>query len=370
MSTRYIPNNPADLLRPDPLPNLISSLTSLTRTYPPQHTWPKHLSGLYSGPTSIALLFLHLSRSHPTLAIDHKTPTHWCTAYLRGTRHVSPVDPDHCGVANEQLAYYAVQAAFTEALNYVEKLVEVIPSLLTRKGGSNEWLYGRTGLLYLLRLVRHFVPASAELVAKPSEQLISCILSQGPPWSWHGKEYLGAVHGDMGIIAQIVLASPKYAAALQPRLSELLDLQDHDGNWPSSVPSAHRSNPLVQFCHGAPGFVISLVAIEKHFASLRNRVRTAIARGRDCVWARGVLTKDPCLCHGTTGNALALEPGGRSAHFLGLTTAQERGKMKRDEVLVEGDDPFGLFCGEAGRAWGWVVLDTGVEAGMVGFTDV
>ena len=28
------------------------------------------------------------------------------------------------------------------------------------------------------------------------------ILEHGPSWPWHGKDYLGAVHGRIGIITQ------------------------------------------------------------------------------------------------------------------------------------------------------------------------
>lgn len=39
-------------------------------------------------------------------------------------------------------------------------------------------------------------------------------------------------------------------------------------------------------------------------------------------------------------------------------------------LFVQGDDPYGLFCGEAGRAWGWYTLVAGGDKGMIGYSDV
>ena len=36
---------------------------------------------------------------------------------------------------------------------------------------------------------------------------------------------------------------------------------------------------------------------------------------------------------------------------------------------MEGDDASGLFCGEAGRAWGWCVA-TAKGGGLIGYSDV
>jgi hypothetical protein len=71
------------------------------------------------------------------------------------------------------------------------------------------------------------------------------------PWAWDGRPYLGVVHGMVGILAQIVLSE---AATL----GALLDLQGGEGNW--HVIEAKELG-LVQFCQGAPGFVLSLLAV-------------------------------------------------------------------------------------------------------------
>lgn len=231
------------------------------------------------------------------------------------------------------------------------------------------------------------------------EQSISAVsakvTSEGPDWRWHGKQYLGAVHGSVGILTQIILSSSMIQAA-PPRvcwkwLCDILDLQSESGNWPSSLGSSVKRDELVQFCHGAPGFVISLLAIRKAIVTMEadpvaeltwevgddlemsvrelcQDIDTVISKARTCIEQRGVLTKEPCLCHGVTGNALALEGEERKAM---MDWAQESAIRagSEDEWYVQGDDPAGLFCGEAGRAWGWMVMG-GWGEGMIGFSDV
>jgi hypothetical protein len=41
------------------------------------------------------------------------------------------------------------------------------------------------------------------------------------------------------------------------------------------------------------------VCIKKYFPNLEEKITKAIAKGRECVRERGLLTKEPCLCHGT-----------------------------------------------------------------------
>lgn len=39
---------------------------------------------------------------------------------------------------------------------------------------------------------------------------------------------------------------------------------------------------MVQLCHGAAGFLYSLVALRPHFPALQDRIDQAIAKGREC----------------------------------------------------------------------------------------
>jgi hypothetical protein len=190
-------------------------------------------------------------------------------------------------------------------LGDVRKFVGSVEQIMGVEDYPDEMLYGRAGTLYLLRMVRHWVRGSEGLVDPAIAEVSNMILNRGPEWRWHGRRYLGAVHGDIGIVTQLVLTSPELAPRLRPVVERLLEMQLPDGNWPSSEESGGSGGKgLVQFCHGAPGFVLSLLAIGPHFPELGEQFDAAIAKGRECIWSQGLLKKEPSLCHGIFGNAL------------------------------------------------------------------
>jgi lantibiotic modifying enzyme len=280
------------------------------------------------------------------------------------------VDSAHCGVANEHLALLAVAAAINKDAVLLDKLCSY-SSVITSESdaGSDEWLYGRAGYLYFLRMLRVSFKDdtdAVDLIQKVIESVVRRIASSPQPWSWHGKVYLGAAHGAIGIILQVVLSSPNSAPEYREMLESLLGLQYPSGNFPSSLPAS--SDRLVQFCHGAPGFVIALVSLRPYFPELQKEIDFAIEAGRKVTWERGLLTKTPCLCHGIAGNALALVGGKETEHFLSHMSSAalaEQDKLDEDEHR---DD--GLFTGEAGRAWAWAISDKGLERTCIGFNDL
>ncbi|KAL9015447.1 MAG: hypothetical protein Q9185_007155 [Variospora sp. 1 TL-2023] len=373
MSQRYLPNDPQALLKePDPHHQLLLCLSSLLKNYPPLANYSKHEShGLYSGPTSIAYLFLQLSHLQPHLIIASHHAHSWCKAYLSPSRQAHGVTPDNCGVINEVLASCAVNAALTGDEAAIRELTDHASAIAEEPHGSDEWLYGRAGLLYLLRLVRHWVPSSNVAMASCIKRLGDRILHNGPRWRWHGKEYLGAVHGSVGIVTQLILSDPEYAThpKVVSTLEEVLGMQDSSGNFPSSVDSG--KDHLVQFCHGAPGVALSLPLLRRHFGTSTQQqvIDSAVEKARACIWQKGLLTKEPNLCHGASANALALASPQRE-HFMTYTTADMVARGKTEGWYLEGSDPYGLFCGEAGRAWAWAVLDAGKDLGVIGYSDL
>ena len=118
---RYIPHDiPSHMNDPDleglrctedPREQLIKSLEKLVSGYPPRISYDaQECHGLYSGPTSIVLLFLQISQSHPHLNIKGQSPKSWANEYLSGKRTFSAVTAANCGVINELLAFHAVHA--------------------------------------------------------------------------------------------------------------------------------------------------------------------------------------------------------------------------------------------------------------------
>ena len=386
----------------NPLDELIASLTRINSFNPPVQTcstgW--RFSGLYSGPTSVAYLFYRLSQIYPDLLFKSQSLSDWAASYLElGSSYLTSgrhgrdlVDPDHCGVANETLSQLAVRAALLEDPSLAQQLCTYSSTINGAGGGSDEWLYGRAGYLYLLRLARSAFPSASHSslhtqISKIISTTINRILASSQPWKWHGKPYLGAAHGSVGIMTQILLSSSKPSPRteqLSPLLHHLLSLQLPSGNCSSSSSSGSDKVPsdrLVQFCHGAPGIVISLASIAPFFSTdsaITAQIAAAITSAQPVLRERGLLTKSPCLCHGIPSNALALADDGEFLHALGyMGSAVLEGS---EEWMAEAgmQDAFvGLYTGEAGRAWAWAVADRvskhGAERrelGVIGYNDL
>lgn len=302
MASRYITNDFSPLLTlGDTKTYLQAALEDIVTNYPPRADLAGvRLAGLWSGPTGIAYLFLHISSLHPELKTGGQDALTWAKAYIHGSRDHVALDSTNCGIINERLVYDAVQASITKDLTHVKNFVSHVPAIVD--GAYANDLFGRAGTLYLLRMIHHWVPNSARILVPSITAISDKILADGTDWKWRGRRYLGAVHGDIAIVTQLVLTNPELAHDLEPKLVQLLDLQLPDGNWTNS--EGKESPPLTQICHGAPGFVTSLVSLRPYFLNLEHRVDECIRRGRECIWKEGLLRKEPSLCHGIFGNAL------------------------------------------------------------------
>lgn len=372
---RYFPND-APLAREDPHPNLVASLTRILEEEPPGYDPAREWDddGLFRGPSSIAYLFFKLSQTHPALRIKGQSMTTWCRRYLDANASrwttLPAVTPSRCGVASERLVISALEAALLRTPDAVQQFCRDTTPVLAEGKSSNEWLYGRAGCLYLARMVKTYAggdESSQRALQTVLNKVVQCILDTPRPWVWHGKEYSGAVHGTIGIILQCVLSCPDRASELESELVDMLDQQLESGNWPSSAQS--RDDRLVQFCHGAPGFVLSLLKLRAYYPHLAEDIDAAIERGRRCIWERGLLVKEPCLCHGIAGNALALDSP-QLEHFLSFTTPEKVQRGLQCGEYEPSSAPYSLMCGESGRAWAWAVVDQSLERSCIGFSDL
>ena len=259
--------------------------------------------GFFKGPISVAYTFLVLQQLYPDLTVSDLPLGNWSTAYLKQAQdnissYPGPA-PGRCGICDDILCLLAIGAASSKDKQMVSDFCDYSAEVLDEQT-ENEMLYGRAGYLYLLRLVKaSFMddPKTLQLIMDTQDDVVDAILDSPRPWKWRGKTYIGAVHGAIGIITQIVLTNPqKYAPKMETDLAVLLTYQYDGGNFPSSLPA--ERDRLVQICHGAPGVIVSLLSIKDYFPALKERIEGSIRKGRECVWERGLLTKEPCVCHG------------------------------------------------------------------------
>lgn len=292
------------------------------------------------------------------------------------------LEPGRCGTTSEKLAFEAVRACVSRDLGHVKEFVTSVSPALRRQPQADaddypdEVFYGRAGALYLLRMVRHWVPNSAPLVEGTIVRLTERIMSRLGEWTWRGKPYLGAVHGDIGIITQLVLTTPPMADRLEGVLKAVLEAQREDGNWPASAKEEgpDQAKPcLVQFCHGAPGVVHALLSLRPYFPNLETEITEAIKRGRECVWREGLLKKEPNLCHGIFGNALIFPPGQQRDHFLAMATPRKMEELRKDDPTLFEPAAYGLQLSAMNytpsAAWTWFVCGKDSPK-YVGFNDI
>ncbi|WNG13822.1 lanthionine synthetase C family protein [Cystobacter fuscus] len=120
-------------------------------------------------------------------------------------------------------------------------------------------------------------------------------------------QYLGPVHGFAGNAFALLqgreLLEPGQWASLSSRIVRTLEVTAIRGaqgiNWAPHTGSRRPGAPLlVQHCHGAPGMVTALSALEAPIDEL-------LLGAGELTWAAGPLAKGANLCHGTAGNAYA-----------------------------------------------------------------
>ncbi|KAK7209747.1 hypothetical protein V2G26_016925 [Clonostachys chloroleuca] len=374
MEQRYISNNMrVQFLASSPLENMKASLEQVLKTTPPKKSYSnRELGGLFSGYTGLAYLFLRLSAGHPDLTVMGHNLRFWAESYLDGDRGSLVLESGNCGLASEKLSFLAVLCCLTKDLGHLKRFLGDVPLLLGPYPPSqgdpfpSEMIYGRAGTLYLIRMIKQWVPEFAPLLESPTLRIAEVIMrtdddGQGN-WEWHGKRYYGAAHGEIGIITQLVLSVPSLAVELAPRLEDLLRLQLQDGNWPSSEKKRREGKPakLLQWCHGAPGFIYSLEALRPYFPRHQDDIDFAIEKARELIWRHGILVKEPSLCHGLFGNALVLPCDARREHFLALASTESVEKVRGHDPELFAPASYGkgwavLLTYHASAAWAWAV---------------
>ncbi|KAF9044368.1 hypothetical protein BJ165DRAFT_1528916 [Panaeolus papilionaceus] len=244
-------------------------------------------------------------------------------------------------------------------------------------------------------------------------------------WKWHGRRYLGAAHGVVGIL-QMLLSCP--LAIIQRHLPEIIDTlhwltecQDPEGNWPKEAPDVLDlynqqrmkracANELVHWCHGAPGALILLSTTlklckrgsqltsgipELEADGLVPRLEAALTRGGMLIYRRGLLRKGVGLCHGVAGSVYALlavsdvlDSGSdvdlqsksswlqRALELAHIATSYDR-LTEAGEMSVP-DHPMSLYQGLAGMCCAWSEVLKAMKTqtrdesrrGMPGYSDI
>lgn len=314
---RYLANDkPLRALSTPPKQLFQKALEDLVENNPvPDKFEDAQLVGIFIGFTGIAYMLLQLSELHPDVRVKGETLKDLAARYMKADKDAPMLEQDiESGIISEKIGRAALTACLSGAEADVDAFIVTTADSAKKFGPEvqkpppDEVLYGRAGVLFLLRLVRHWVPSAKEKLDTQMEEVVARTMENNnhgeKSWEWSGRKFAGAVHGDIGIITQIVLSLPHLAPKFEPHIIRLLNLQFEDGNWPKFTDQDEKESDVVQFCHGAPGFIVSLQTLRPYYPHLQDTFDKAIAKGVDITWAKGLLKKEPALCHGILGNAL------------------------------------------------------------------
>ncbi|XP_041977180.1 lanC-like protein 2 isoform X1 [Aricia agestis] len=201
-----------------------------------------------------------------------------------------------------------------------EELVQRLLSLnKLLKDSPDELLYGKVGYLYSLMLIKNYISEDNVIPELTIKEVINSILTSGKKlsaeikaesplmWQWHDKIYLGAAHGYAGILYMLLQArayidSHDMDQLIRPTIDWLTTQRFEGGNFSSSLGSK-SGDRLVQWCHGAPGFVPLYISAYQVFED-KKYLDVAIKCG-EVIWERGLCRKGYSICHGVSGNAYA-----------------------------------------------------------------
>ena len=123
----------------------------------------------------------------------------------------------------------------------------------------------------------------------------------------HRSTYLDAVHGFVATAAAVIagrdlLTPAEWQAWSDCIVNAVLRTAEWEGplvNWRAQLASPRGGPKLMQYCHGAPGFVACLA--DSPDPALDPLLRAA----GEATWRAGPLRKGANLCHGTGGNGYA-----------------------------------------------------------------
>ena len=169
--------------------------------------------------------------------------------------------------------------------------------------------------------------------------------------------YLDGVHGFVGTALPLIRGRHLLDAAkwntwepcIVNTVQRTADRVGAHANWRPELDRNADPKMLLQFCHGAPGFVICLAGMPGP------ALDDLLLAAGETIWSAGPLIKGSNLCHGTGGNGYAfLKLYQRTGDVLWLERARAFAMhgiaQTREAVARYGQGRYSLWTGDPGFA--------------------
>uniref|UniRef100_A0A915PFW6 Uncharacterized protein n=1 Tax=Setaria digitata TaxID=48799 RepID=A0A915PFW6_9BILA len=235
--------------------------------------------------------------------------------------------------------------------------------------GDDELLAGRVGFLAAVCTLREhlghkLIPDDCigvvvnKIIASGRSYAASGRFEVPLMYQYHGRHYLGAAHGLMGIL-QMLLCFVEFLdgqakSDVIKTVDWIVSLQLKNGNIPSKVEEKgldRGENELVHWCHGATGAVHLMIVA---YSRTRNeRYLKCADAALKLIWQKGVLMKGPGICHGAAGSGYAFLLFHRltgEQHYLDCARCIAKAFLSEDfeRRARTPDRPYSLFEGISG----------------------
>lgn len=169
-------------------------------------------------------------------------------------------------------------------------------------------------------------------------------------------DYIDAVHGFVGTVPPLLQGRellqgewPGWRECIANTVRRTAQREGDHANWRAWLSGPKDGKKLLQYCHGAPGFVICLGGFPD------DSLDDLLLAGAQLTWHAGPLRKGSNLCHGTGGNGYAfLKMFQRTQDAMWLARAREfamHGIGQFEQALEQhGHARFSLWTGDPGFA--------------------
>lgn len=322
---------------------------------------------VYTGVSGYALLYYLLAKKAPVGSSSRQDyiakGEHFLSKTGRGSR-----DTFLCGRVGPT-TIRALFVALKGDLQICQEVIRDVGAVDHNRITDDEHLYGKSGYLTALLLLRQEVPSSFQVISDEKiRSILASILDSGKNgkhgrypglplfYIWHHSPYVGAAHGFTGILYTLLkcrkfLQPQELNDLVRPCVDFLINTRFESGNTPSSL--GKDRDKLVHWCHGAPGVVYTFTEAYSTFGD-EKYLNAALLSG-EVVWKRGLLHKGYGICHGVAGNGYAL------LHLYKVTRHPKwlHRAMKFADFCMDygshgcppADRPYSLFEGMAGTIY-------------------